>query len=273
MKDVEFSRRNMIALAGAGAAATALAGCTAPNTSTATETGEGDDFGDDPHGSITEQRVQFNPKFMGLVHLTSNGTWAISSNDAHFGFVQETYDKNARIKWACEIYSNKIAKGLKRFSDEPRGSRFQVIDKTPDAPTPDFADYLDFSKFGFGAPHDVYVFFEHAPGEITVDGENKRLLGFGGKLLSGKKADTNHAFFDAEVIAEAALLGGLAGKGTLIRFNNYCTVKDDKGYHELPYGDVENQTYKLDIFYKTQSGIAMAIDPDTGNGIGNGPPP
>ncbi len=271
MKNIEFSRRNMIAMTGAGVAAATLTACTDKEASTGSSLAG--DTGDDPHGSITDERAQFNPKLMGLVHLTSDGAWGISSNDAHFTFAQETYDKNARIKWACEIYANKIAKGLKRFSDEPRGSRFQVFDKTPDAPKPDFADYLDFSRFGFGAPHDVYVFFEHAPGEITVEGEKKRLLGFGGKLLSGKKADANHAFFDAEVISDAGLLGGLAGKGTLIRFNNYCTVKDDKGYHELPHGGIENQTYKLDIFYKTKSGIAMAVDPDTGNGIGSSPPP
>jgi hypothetical protein len=263
MTDFEFSRRNMIGLAGVGVAAAALTGCTAKDASGGASAG---DPGDDPHGAMAEVRGPFNPRFMGLVHLTSAGAWGISSNDAHFEFAQDNYDKDARIKWACEIYANKIAKRLKRFSDEPRGSRFQVYDRTPDAPVPDFADELEFADFGFGQPHDVYVFFEHAPGEITVDGKNKRLLDFGTKLLSGKKADANHAIFDTEEIADPALLGALAGKGTLIRFNNHCTIKDSKGYHQLPHGNITSQTYKLDILYVAKSGIAMAIDPDTGNG-------
>jgi hypothetical protein len=258
----------MMAAAGVGLAGAALAGC----QQKAGDSGPGHGgTGDDPHGAMVGAMASFAPEFMGLVHLTSDGSWGISSNDAHFKFVQPSYDKDARIKWACEIYANKIAKGLKRFSDEPRGSRFQVFDRTPDAPNPDFADELEFARFGFGSPHDVYMFFEHAPGEITVDGKNKRLIGFGDTLLSGKKADPNHAFDGAEEITDTALLGALAGKGTLIRFNNHCTVKDAKGYHKLPYGNIQSQTYKLDILYKTKSGIVMAIDPDTGNGMGNEP--
>jgi TAT (twin-arginine translocation) pathway signal sequence len=269
MTEIEFSRRNLMAMTGVGVAAAAVAGCTPKSGAGGTTI---DDAGDDPHASQAEGREPFNPKYMGLVHLTSAGAWGISSNDAHFEFVQEKYDKDARIKWASEIYANKIAKRLKRFRDEPRGSRFQVYDRTPEAPTPDFADELEFAKFGFRHPHDVYIFFEHAPGEITVDGKDKRLLDFGTKLLTGKKADVNHAFTDAEEITDPALLGALAGQGTLIRFNNHCTIKDEKGYHQLPYGDIQSQTYKLDILYRSKSGIAMAVDPDTGNGMGNGEP-
>lgn len=274
MKEIEFSRRNMIALTGAGLAAATVAACSDPGGSSVgggeNEAGF-DNHGDDPNGASATERVPFNPKFMSLVHLTSGGAWGVSSNDAHFEFVQPSYDKAGRTKHACAIFANKIKQGWRRFSEAPRGSPFQVYDRTPDAPRPDFADELEFVRFGFGQQHDVYVFFEHAPGEISVDSIGKRLLSFSGHLLDGKKADPNHAFFDAEVISDLALLGDLAGLGTLIRFNNLCTVKDDKGYHSLPYGDIKSQEYKLNIFYKAKSGIAMAIDPDTGNGHGNEP--
>ncbi len=271
MTDIEFSRRGVFALTGAGVAAAAVSACTNENVAVASSDPETDNFGEDPNGSAVAERAPFNPKFMSLVHLTSAGAWGISSNDAHFEFVQETYDKAARTKRASEIFANKINQGWSRFRDAPRGSPFQVYDRTPKAPTPDYADELEFARFWFGQPHDVYIFFEHAPGELTVDTSGKRLLSFSRELLSGKKANKNYAFFDAEIVTDKADLGGLAGLGTLIRFNNLCTVKDDTGYHQLPYGNVKSQEYKLDIVYKTKTGIVMAIDPDAGNGEGHEP--
>lgn len=269
MKDTELSRRNLIALTGAGVAATALAGCTAATTSQGPEADGGDNFGDDPHGAAAVEQVPFNPKFTSVVHITSSGEWGINSNDAHFEFVQTSYDKAARTAWACEIMLNKITSRLPRFRDAPRGSKFQVFDRTPSSPTPDYADEVEFARFGFGQPHDVYVFFEHEPGALSFD--PNRLLGFSRMLLVGKKADKNKAFDDAEIVTDATVLGRLASLGTLIRLNNYCTIEDGARYHQLPYGNIKSQTYKLNLFYKSKSGIAMAIDPDTGNGTGSEP--
>jgi hypothetical protein len=268
MTQTPLSRRNLMALAGAGAAATALAGCTAGSNSSGNESIEDDNFGDDPHGTAMG-RTGFNPKFMAVVHLTSPSNWGINSNDAHFEFIQPNYDKAARTAWASEILLNKISNKLPRFRDAPRGSRFQVYDRTPTAPKPDYADEVEFARFGFGQPHDIYVFFEHQPGELSFD--PSRLLGFSRLLLSGKNANKNKAFDDAEIVTDPAVLGRLVGLGTLIRLNNYCTIEDDKGYHQLPFGDVKSQNYKLNLYYKTRSGIAMAIDPDTGNGVGHEP--
>jgi hypothetical protein len=268
MKEIEFSRRNMIALAGTGIAAAALSGC-GEKSSSEVATLAVDNFGDDPHAKSAPERVPFNPEFMSLVHLTSDGNWAISSNDAHFKFVQESYDPAARTKWASEIFVNKIKNGWQRFREAPRGSRFEVFDRTPAAPTPDYADALEFAKFGFGSPHDIYIFFEHGAGELSLD--PARLIDFSRTLLTGKPANPNHAFADTELVTDRNLLGDLADLGSLIRLNNQCTLKDGGSYHRLPYGKVTSQEYKLNIYYKTKSGIAMAIDPDTGNGAGNEP--
>jgi hypothetical protein len=268
MKNIQFSRRKMIALSGAGLAAASLSGC---DDKTISSSGEpaGDNFGDDPHAKIADDRAPFNPEFMSLVHLTADGNWAISSNDAHFKFVQPSYDKAERTKWACEIFTNKIKNGWSRFREAPRGSRFAVYDRKPDAPEADFADELEFKRFGFGSPHDIYIFFEHADGELTLD--PARLIDFSRTLLTGKPANPNHAFSDVEIVADRNLLGDLAGLGSLVRLNNRFTVKDNGGYHRLPHGNITAQEYKLNIFYKAKSGIAMAIDPDTGNSMGHTP--
>lgn len=265
MKEIEFSRRHMIALAGTGVAAAALSGCSEKGSSEVAMSGN-DNFGDDPHAKIAADQGPFNPEFMSLVHLTSSGTWAISSNDAHFKFVQTSYDPAARTKWASEIFVNKIKNGWNRFREAPRGSRFEVFDRTPTAPTPDYADALEFAKFGFGSPHDIYIFFEHGAGELSLD--PARLISFSRTLLVGKPANPNHAFADTELVTDRSLLGDLADLGSLIRLNNHFTVKDGGSYHRLPHGKVTSQDYKLNIFFKTKTGIAMAIDPDTGNGVG-----
>jgi hypothetical protein len=266
MKDIEVSRRNLIALTGAGVAAAALSSCTEKEENAITGS---ENFGDDPHAKLAEAELPFNPEYMSLVHLTSDGSWGISSNDAHFQFVQSAYDQAARTKWASEIFVNKIKNGWTRFRDAPRGSRFAVYDRTPNAPTPDFADELEFANFGFGSPHDIYIFFEHAAGAITLD--PGRLIDFSRKLLTGKPADPNHAFSSTELITDRALLGDLADLGSLIRLDNNFTIKDGGGYHRLPHGNIKSQTYKLDIYFKAKSGVAMAVDPDTGNGTSQKP--
>jgi hypothetical protein len=269
MTDIELSRRSIFAMAGAGVAAAALTGCAGSGTKGDSSAEETDNYGEDPNGAKTLDRGKYNPVLMAVVHITSAGPWAISSNHAHFDFAQPDYDPAARTAHAGKILLNKLGGKLARFRDAPRGSPYQVFDRAPQAPVPDFADYLEFANFGFGEPHDIYFFIEHAPGELSFD--PKRLLGFSRMLLSGKKGNKNQAFDNAEIVAGDALPAELARLGTLIRLDNFCTVKDDTGYHQLPYGDVKSQSYKLNLYYKSRSGIAMAIDPDTGNGYGNGP--
>jgi hypothetical protein len=268
MKEIEISRRNMIALAGTGVAAAALSSCTKTNGSDR-EDPASENFGDDPQAKSGADQVPFNPEFMSLVHLTSDGSWAISSNDAHFKFTQASYDPAARTKRASEIFLNKIKNGWQRFREAPRGSPFEVYDRTPSAPTPDYADELQFAKFGFGSPHDIYILFEHAPGEISLN--PARLIEFSRTLLVGKPANQNFAFSDTELVTDRKLLGDLADLGSLIRLNNNYTIKEGGKFQRLPFGNVTSQEYKLNIFYKTKSGIAMAVDPDTGNGQGHEP--
>jgi hypothetical protein len=269
MTDIELSRRNLIGMTSAGVAAAALAGCSATGPQPESAVDQVDNFGDDPNGASALDRGPYNPEFMALVHITSASQWAINSNHAHFEFVQKTYDAAERTGRACKILLNKITGKLPRFRDAKPGSEFQAYDRNRGAGTPDYADYVEFANFGFGEPHDIYFFFEHAEGELSFD--PKRLTGFSRTLLSGKKGDRNQAFYYAEIVGDAAVLGDLARLGTLIRLDNYCGIRDASGYHRLPFGDIKSQIYKLNIYYKARSGIAMAIDPDTGNGYGNGP--
>jgi hypothetical protein len=230
-----------------------------------------DNYGANPNGPMPDPSVPFNPGYMALIHMTSAGPWEIRSNHAHFAFSQTSYDKPARIARASAIFANKLGKTHKRFRDEPRGSHFQVYDIEPGLPVPQFADQLEFANFYFGHQHDLYIFYEHKPGELKFDTITNRLVTFSQFHGSGEKADENHAFFNAELITDPALLGKLKGRGSLIRLENHFTVKDGTSYFLLPHGATDSQHYKMNLIYVAGSGIVMAIDPDIGNGGGRRP--
>jgi hypothetical protein len=288
-KEIGVSRRNALVMAGTGAAGLALAACNKEGAGGATRPELGakktsalvSEFlaeqGLENHGDVASAPPPgpvpaYKPNFMQLIHLKSNGPWELTSNHAHFEFVQPTYDKAARIKRATQIFANKVQKGHSRFKAEPRGSNFQVHDRQPNDPTPDFADSMNFAEFNFGQQHDMYIFFEHKPNEISFDTANKNFVIFSSKFLNGTATDENRAFFNAELITDPATLGPLNGKGSLMRMDNFYTAKPGSSYIPIaPSGPVKSQVYKMNFVYVTSTGIVMLVDPDTGNGIGSGP--
>jgi hypothetical protein len=287
MTDIEMSRRNLIATAGLGLAGAALAGCDRKGSDgsqagllSPKEVGSLvsefidergiNNYGDNPNAAPPASTGPFNPQYMVLIHMTSSGPWAINSNLAHFAFSEA--DKDKRIDQACKVFLNKKSKNHKRFKDEGR----RPYDRAPAAPQADFADSIEFAEFNFLRQHDLYVFYEHKKDEVLFDTANNQLVTFSQFHFSGNAAMENHAFFNAEVV-KPALTGDLAKHGSLIRLENHYTVKDSGGnYVKLPEGqqlaaDVA-QNYKMNLIYVAgSSGLPMLIDPDTGNGVGNGP--
>lgn len=292
------SRRNAIALAGVGVAGLALAGCSkgsgggdpvlterevSDRVSTFIADRGLDNHGDNPNEAPVSQPqpTVFQPQFMVLIHIKSDGAWAISANHAHFNYTA-SYDKVDRTKRARDIFLNKLTKGHGRFKQEPRQSNFQVYDRRPTASAADFADELDFTLFQFGSQHDIYVFYEHNQNAISFDDTNRRYLTFSKFFKDGSPANRNHAFFNAERITDVSTLGGLNGKGSLIRLENHMTYKEPVDptatqptpgalYRPIPMGTQNHQRYKMNLIYVTRSGLVMMIDPDTGNGVGYDP--
>lgn len=280
-----ISRRGALAIAGVGAAGLALAGCKKTGdgggASTAVDPKRDstlvadflaeqglDNYGDNANGPPPVSGLAYNPAYMMLIHLKSGGPWEITSNHAHFAFAQPTYNPAARAKRACEIFANKVTKNHGRFKDEPRGSNFQVVDRKPANPTPEFADGMSFSDFNFGHQHDIYIFFEHKPGDVRFDTANKNFVIFSEHFGNGTKTDPNNAFFNASLVTDPNLLGALNGKGSVLRLDNYFTVKSGANY--VPIGST-TQIYKMNFVYIARSDIVMLVDPDTGNGQGYDP--
>jgi hypothetical protein len=289
------SRRDAIALAGVGAAGLALAGCSAgagsggPQLSVQevsdrvsafiTERGL-DNHGDNPNEPPASP-IAFTPQFMAIIHIKSDGPWSISSNHAHFSYAEQ--DTTRRTEHARDILLQKLSGPNGRFRDPRNHARFPVHNrKPPTDPQPDLADELDFSTFQFGSQHDIYVFYEHGPNEISFDDKNNRYLTFSKFFKDGTAANRNHAFFNAERITEPQVLGELKGKGSLIRLENHMTYKlpidplatepaQGEQYKEIPIGTQNHHRYKMNLIYITRSGLVMMIDPDTGNGVGYDP--
>jgi hypothetical protein len=292
------SRRDAIALAGAGAAGLALAGCSAGTGSGGPQLSAQDvsdrvsafiaargldNHGDNPNEPPIPQTspIAFSPQFMVIIHIWSDGPWSISSNHAHFSYAEQ--DPIRRTEHARDIMLHKLNGPKGRFRDPRNHAQYPVHNrKPPTDPQPDLVDELDFSTFQFGSQHDIYVFYEHGLKEISFDDKNNRYLTFSKFFKDGTTANRNHAFFNAKHITDAAVLGGLNGKGSLIRLENHMTYKEPmdplatepaKGaqYERIPKGAQYHHRYKMNLIYLAQSGMVMMIDPDTGNGVGYDP--
>lgn len=296
MTEIELSRRNLIAASGVGLAGTALAGCDSVARLSGARCGnEGfvplsaeaisdrirgyvrergiNNWGDDPNkpppNEFDQVKLPFKPEYMLLIHIASGGAWQISSNHAHFAFADQ--DPDGRIAHASDIFVNKLRRQHKRFKAEGRGKPYSVHDRAPTMPVADFADEIDFDNLNFRSPHDIYVFYEHKPNEVRLDTISNQLVTFSQFHSSGIEADENRAFFNARLVTDTKLLGGLDGKGSLIRLENHYTVWNGSGYDRLDYNPADPQHYKMNLLYVAATGIVMAIDPDDGNGVGSGP--
>lgn len=300
--EIGVSRRDAIALAGVGMAGLALAGCTeeggrsGPQLSAQEVSNRVAEFiaargldnhGDNPNAPPVNQPtpVPFAPRYMAVIHIKSDGPWSISANHAHFSFTAQNTaaDPNLRTKHARDILLNKLTKSHGRFRDERSDARFRVYERSTPPPQGDrFADEVDFTRFQFGYQHDIYVFYEHLQGEIGFDDANSQYLTFSKFFKDGSAANRNHAFFNAQRITDSSILGGLNGKGSLIRLENHVTYKDPNDpreeqptpgaqYQAIGMGSASLQRYKMNLIYITRSGLVMMIDPDTGNGVGYDP--
>ncbi len=302
MTNLDISRRNMIALASAGVAGAALAGCKelGGNSEGGGKPGDGEvgvlteaevsnrvdgfiakrginNYGENPNGPPANSTVAFDPKYMVLIHLTSDGAWDIRSNHAHFSVPAGKNTPNLRTKWATAAFDYKINKKYRRFNKEPKNSKYEVFDINAAGQEPDYADYVEFEAFNFLSQHEIYIFYEHKSGAIRFDTVKNQLITFSEFHVSTLQANENHAFFNAKQITDTDLLGNLAGKGSLIRLENHYTVLDGNQLKllspqgsELPSNEAQN--YKMNLLYVSgASGIVMVIDPSTGNGTGDRP--
>lgn len=212
--------------------------------------------------------VPFNPQYMAIAHLTSEGAWQIASNHAHFSC--RLTRKSERINRAGDIIRNKLINRYERFKDEKSNSDFIPISKIFDGQTVVF-DFLEFVPFNFGSQHDIYFFFEHSPGVILFDPLNENLITVSKYRSNGQNGDENKSFYNSEAIPVQSNNGDFLG--TMIRIENRFMV--EKGLFIKKYKSISQNdgiiNYKLNLIYTVNRPgglITMVIDPDTGNGSG-----
>jgi hypothetical protein len=209
--------------------------------------GPPNNHGDNPNGPAPGGT--YDPQYIVVVHLQADG-WNVHGIHAHFSATG--LDPAGRIALASNLMEAKLKGGHPRFDYSGAPEQPYVL------PNGSYAQYEDFKHFAFGSQHDVYLFFEHVPGQISF--ANGDIAEFSGYFRNGKAAEANHAFYEASNITQQ-IPASLAQSGSMILIENYFTRKGGQ-----PIGKDEAFTYKLCLNYLAASGIAMMIDPQPING-------
>ena len=225
----------------------------------------GNSLGIDPHDlSRRPANVAFTPSYLTIIVISSAGAWRLGANHASCGIDDPASNTpDARLAQALRILK-KVVPGRRKLSDLQPGK--------PDAEAKLFRhndgsyDRDDFVDLGFNSQHEIFVYFDSA--DVTLD--NSQLISFGTKLSNGSPAAGNDSFFVSRV-ADSVLDGPLKGK--LIRIENYNTIFDGSSYTRRPTDDPSKAARYALNYHVTLPGrqpLPIIIDPDTGNGGGNG---
>jgi hypothetical protein len=282
MSETGISRRNMLAVAGAGLVVAACDGKPegeAKSSGPIKYTGRPGPFGFEPHSADDEKLVssalgKFSPSYVTVVQVFSDGAWAFSAN--HAAIVAEPDNTEAQALRILRKADRPAPPGFRRkFRDFGPGSaamdKEQFYRRAQHPPTGSY-DLDDFQSFGFASQHEIFVYF--ASRRATLQPDN--LISFFPMLNDGTAADPNDSFFAREIQNPAGL------NGTLIAIRNYFakaewnedgTVKSivrrnpasDKATHAL------NLHFTLPAARPGLPPMPMIIDPTTGNGMGSEP--
>jgi hypothetical protein len=276
----DVSRRNFVALAGAGVALAACgkdedaasgnAACVTVEDDTVPGAANSDykflgypaiPYGDDPHD---RPAYNFTPKFISILHVTDDGPWGYDINHAHFE-IDENTDEAGRLSAAITRLQKKILAlpRKKRFGDITDQSLKPYVKKRYNVG--EVCDYTKLEKIEYNSQNELFIFIESK--KIAL--ENGKLISFSNGLSDGTKAEENHSFYWATLVPQAEL-GAIKNKGQMIRLRNYCRAADGTEQTDKP-----ELKHSLNIhFGATLKGggfVPMVIDPNTGNGSGNEP--
>lgn len=198
--------------------------------------------GDNPNGPAPGG--SYDPQYVVVAHLQADG-WNVHGIHAHFSATGS--NAAGRIALAAGLMEAKLKGGHATF-DYPGAP--QLPYRLPDG---SYAQHTDFKDFAFGSQHDIYIYFEHAPGQISfVNGD---VAEFSRYFRNGNQADGNYAFYDASDIT-GQIPADLARLGSMILIQNHFSKRGSQ-----PIGKNEGFTYKLCLNYLAASGIPMVIDP------------
>lgn len=267
-----FSRRDLVVLAGAGAA---LAACTRTTQERETSIpyldqtlaleysgrcarhgGLPKDPPSYPNGATAPD---FRPEFITVVHIDFDRPWRVSVNHACYRLLGAS--PSQRLQRALELFR------LKRPETSPK-LRFSAL---PEPHKPRLRhgalDFDDFDWFGFGSQNEIFFYFDNP--DIAFDDE--WLISFAPVSDTGRPRALNYSFFNAKSQPVQLHSPGV-NTGWLVTVENYYTnhlgrpVTLDDPTAELLYA--MNLHFKM----KTDTGyIPLVIDPETGNGAGHEP--
>ena len=263
MNEAALTRRNLILATGAGLA---LAACDGGTTGQRAKDGklchEGIDpsWGDDPN--IDFPNVSFEPQYITLVKIESNGPWDISSN--HASFDVKGMDETKRKDLAGEIFKRfKSTKPIHKFGELQHGhtKEYGIKERKGGG-----YDRDDFREFQFGHQHEIYIWFDSDKVSLVRPKTGPaRLIAMSAARADGTPTAKNKSFYAGEYGANPTDL-----KGPIIVVRNY--FRDE---NEAPITDTKDLLYSMNIFFKAQNKqkaeMTIILDPDTGNGVGFDP--
>lgn len=276
MNEANVSRRNLML---AGGAMLALSACDGKATGQKAKDGPlkdlgyGPSNGDDANLGFPKNPestpVAFNPGFITLVRVSSNGAWNLTANHASFVTSETDYDKRKAL--AGEIlrhFKGIFPKGNKKIArlSELKGQTKDYGIAMRNDRTYDRTDFVDFD---FGHQHEIYVWFDSPAVTLAEKTATK-----GGPLLitmTHNRADGTPTAVNRSFYAEAFEPQKYKPDGPIIVVRNY--FRDENGDPITKPGlDLK---YSMNIYFqlKNISGKVMTLilDPDTGNGTGYDP--
>ena len=255
------SRRNFVALAGAGVA---LGACSDKGTSSST-TAKKDDLkflgGGDSWGELSDKK--------GAKHFPQVGNDKVDFTPLHLCLVYLRLDAGS-LTAEHAYYKIAASKG------DPAGFARSTLSKfkSDGWPVGVIRSSKDFEEFKFGSQQILYFYIDNGPNVVFDPNYLITFTKYGAKEgrpkwdnnknppveTKPKQMDPNNAFFNcAEVLPN------------MLTLENWFTTKNGKKFQD---GDKpEEYSMNIHLKIKTPSGkfIPLVIDPDTGNGAGNEP--
>lgn len=279
-----ISRREMVLIGGAAAA---LASCEGPKTAKPCEEnptdsgGYSEHHGEDPknpprylNGATAEK--PYKPEYIAVVIIDFERNWSVDIQHASFPIYMPTgaNPENYRlglaldlIKWVMTVDGRKLG----HLKDNQFGKRDHVPYRRLYGNHKDRYDVPSFNDFRFKKQNEIFIFLKNKDILLNKD----RLIRFT-KFSDNmsREMDLNHTFFNALPLEGDSLGPNLKNRGKLIRVENHVTNYDGKP-------TVDDTFYSMNIHFRMrvkpegseQNYVPMIIDPDTGNGQGQGNEP
>jgi hypothetical protein len=270
-----LSRRELIALAGAGVAAGSSPLVAAPGaalTVPAEKAGFDDNHGSDPQGGPTYPGpISYNPAFAAIAIIDFVHPWTIDVHHASFPLHPQPGDdpENYRLDLAVKAISwvtGSNERKLGHLKNNQLGSQDLIPHERKKSLYKGRHHVPSFEGFKFFSQNEIFIFLRN-PDIIIDDRRLIRVTKYSADVPG--PMDLNFSLFRARSVPG---LGPLGNHGKLIRIENH--VRDATGAAS------GNETkYSMNIHFKMRvkpegaekNYVPMVLDPDTGNGTGNEP--